>query len=256
MRRLLSKGFTLPELMIVIVVLGVLIGVLVTPLDDLYSANNQGLKEIVETGDVQGTLRDIESELVMAVEFDNANTVSDPSGSNGNTSSPTQWVWTGIAGDGTSNRVLIAHMYATTELPKTDTDGTRQLVYENDCTTPAINNIVYFVKDSVLYRRTIRSAATPLCNGLTIAQRTSCAVGVVSGACASAPRDAKLIDNVSSFTVNYYQNPNSTSTIANQYTSTSAPGNSQTVSITLTAGVAPAEKTSTIRITRLNGSTL
>lgn len=251
-----SKGFTVVELMVALLVTGILLSVLFVPLEDLYTSNSQALKSIVQTGNVRSTLRAIESDVSLAISFHDTNStiVTDPSGSNNNTSSPTQWSWTGSS---STSRVLITSNYATTKLPETDTDGTRKLVYQDDCNTPIINATVYFVRDGSLYRRTLANTDTPVCSD-TMAQKTTCAPGVTTGVCASAPRDAKLLENVTKFTVDYYSTPSSTSIVTNQYDpqNPSAPTNSQTIVITLTAGTGADEETGTIRITRLNGTTL
>jgi len=251
-----SKGFTAVELIVVLLITGILLGILFTPVESLYTSNNKALKSIIQTGNVRSALRDIESEVSLAISFHDTNTsiVNDPSGSNNNVSSPTQWTWTG---SGASSRVLIASVYATSELPELDDDASRTLVYQDDCQTPIINALIYFVRDGNLYRRTLANTDMPRCSDDDIiAQKTSCANGVTSGPCANAPRDAKLLENVTDFRVDYYQTPSSSNTIADQYVNTSAPGNSQTIVITLTAGTGSEKETGSIRITRLNGTTL
>mgnify|MGYP000005808653 CR=1 FL=1 len=251
--KLLSRGFTLVELVVSITIASLLFIILFIPLDSFYESNRQSLNNIVQTGEVRSTLRALESEIALAISFHNTNTgiVTDPSGSNGNPSSPTQWTWTGYGGE----RVLITSNYATTEFASTDNDGSRTLVYGPDCETGIVNATVYFVKGGSLYRRTLANTGASTCSGYSMAQRTTCEVGVTASPCNSAPRDAKLLDNVSDFSVNYYEHPNSTSTYPSQYSNTSAPSSSQTVVISITAGAGTAQETGTIRITRLNGST-
>ncbi len=255
MRRLSSSsGLTIPEIVVVITVLGILMGILFTSLYDLYASNSNALKTVVTTGDMRTALRTIESELNTATSFHDTNTIADPTGSNNNPSSPTQWAWTGIEGDGTANRVIIASKYATTVLPSTDTSGNRTLVYQTDCETPILNNVVYFVKDETLYRRTLANGIAR-CAGYSMAQKTSCAANVSSGSCQGI--DAKLLENVSDFSVDYYLNPHHSTPITDQYDpdNNTVPSTAQTISVTITAGVGNTEQTGSIRITRLNGAT-
>ena len=76
MRRLSSSsGLTIPEIVVVITVLGILMGILFTSLYDLYASNSNALKTVVTTGDMRTALRTIESELNTATSFHDTNTI-------------------------------------------------------------------------------------------------------------------------------------------------------------------------------------
>ncbi len=251
--RHLSKGFTLPELIIVITVSGLLIGLLFGPLDSLYTNNSTGLKSVVQTVDTRGALRQIEHGITLSLSFYDSNWVGDPLGQHNNGDN-TQWTW---AGSGSTSRVLITGNYATTIDEAQDSLGARTLVYYGaGCTTPIVNNVIYFVSSGTLYRRTIKNTTSP-CSG-SVAQLQSCAAGVSNGACQAV--DAKILTGVTNFSIDYYLTPDAASPMANEYTDITVPGTAKTIVINLTAatgtGNSAVSSSSSLRITRLNGVTL
>lgn len=246
-----NKGFTIPELIVTLTVLGILIGLLFTPFNDLYESNRLSLQSATLVSDTKNALVSIEKEVALAVSFSNTNSNTDALGPDDNAATSGQWSWTGVLAPTANSRVLITENYATTELAVQDDDASRTLVPDSsDCTTPLTNTMIYFVKNSTLYRRTIKNPTAP-CAGYTIAQKTSCAVGVTHSSCEAT--DAKLLTNVTNFTVAYYQSPGSTGPLGGQYSTNSVPSQSQSIVISLTTARETNTSSETIRITRLNG---
>lgn len=250
MRRTSTSGFTIAELLIVMVVLGVLIGLLYSPLTNLYFSNINGLKSVVQTTDVHSSLRLISRDLSLATGFAATAAVSSPLGYNND---GTTWDWRGTD---SNHRVLIAGAYATNILPNGDTAGNRTLIFNSsDCSTPLTNTIIYFVKNSTLYRRTIKNT-TSTCGGTAIAQQQTCAAGVSNAICKGA--DALILNNVSKFSVDYYASPASSTPISGEYNSGStAPSTAQSILLTVTSTVGASSNarsmTDTLRVTPLNG---
>jgi prepilin-type N-terminal cleavage/methylation domain-containing protein len=240
-------GFTIPELMVVIVVSGLLMSVLFGPLNELYTDNNRNLKNVVKIADTRGALRNIEHSISLSASFYNANQVTDPTG--------TAWAWTGYPTANPSARVLITGNYATTIDESTDTSNNRQLVYESTCNTPLINNNVYFVSNGNLYRRTIKNTAAS-CVGQSIGQKQTCASGYTNPNCQAT--DALILTNVTNFSIDYMAQADDSTAIANQYTNATVPAAAKAVVITLTAisgtGGNDTTTTSTLRVARINGS--
>ena len=132
-----ASGFTIVELIIVVLVTGILIGLLFGPLDDLYMSNNRGLQSSIVTSDVNSTMQTIRQTASISYSFDDSNTITDPVGT----------LWTG------SSNVLITSNYVTS----TDLSGTKMLLKGGAGCSPLFNQYVFFVKDKILYRRTLTS---------------------------------------------------------------------------------------------------
>ena len=261
-----QSGFTLVELLVTVVIAGLLMGLVFNTLDDLYSSNSQGAKSIIQTSDTKSALRLIADDIADAVSYLPTNSVTDLRGPLNNGSS--QWNtppynYVGfVEPDGDELRILMASVNATTENPKTDTDGSRDLVLSDadNCSTPLVNNYIYFVSGGSLWRRTIENTATA-CNGVTQAQifpKQSCAQTDTSPACASRAKDARIATGVKSFSVHYYQDSNTTTPYVDEYTNPARPSEAGAIEVTLTttAGVGSnaQQTTDKIRISRINGS--
>lgn len=235
--RHVSAGFTLVELLIVVLVSSILAGMLFGPLNDMYTSNNHSLKNVVQVTDTRSAMRLLERNITMANSFDDV--VTDHTGEN--------WRWTG---SGPTSRVLITQNYATTIDESQDTAGARTLLFAApDCTMPLMNTYIYYVRNETLYRRLMKSTDTP-CSG-SIAQKQSCLSG-----CPAV--DAKLLTKVTSFTVNYYDTASNPTPLADQYTNNAVPSNAKAVVVTVTAksgdGSVDTTSTQSLRITRKNGA--
>ena len=227
-----GAGFTLIELIISMTVLTILAGLLFGPFDDLYTSNTRNLKSIVQVGDTRSALRAVQQQVELSNGFLASNSVSDPLRS-------TAWSWTGSS---TTDRVLITSSYATT------TSGVNKqiLTTGSPACTPEINNSIYFVDNRVLYRRTLtnnNNSVTP-CAGGSWDQRHTCAPRSTNARCQGS--DAKLADNVTAFSVQYYDSSYSGTPL-------SSPTGATTVMLTLTTDAGDGPVTSKMRITKANG---
>lgn len=208
------RGFTVVELLIVIVVLGgvfpLLLGLLINTykdtffLDDGVKANAQMRQALWYMDDsirVAGAFR-----ATVPNQFADAYGPHNLGASGGE-------AWS-YKGDSPASRVLIVQSYATTVNPL---NTGRQPVFIDssnfNCTTqmyyqPQLTFItIYFVKDKTLYKRILTDTTTPLCSGNTQQQRRTCPAYITSGRHASCQaNDETLLTNVGSFSVSYYQN--------------------------------------------------
>lgn len=248
-------GATIVELIIVVSVIGSLTGLLFGPFNDLYVSSSQSLRALVQASDTRGALRTIERDVVLASRFLSENTINDLV--NNIPSKPTgqKWAWTGNPSADPTKRVLIIEAFGSKPTTVSGVSGVRDIIVSGGgCTTPLTINYAYYVHNSNLYRRTIKSSgANTGCNG-TIDQNRTCRVGFNNAACEGI--DALIISGVKSFTVDYYLSSKEPLPVANQYTSSSALTNVMTVVLSITTssgqGSNELESTSTMRITRLN----
>ena len=247
MRHTSNSGFTIPEILVVLGVSGILITLTFQAFGDIFQSSSNGIKSAVQASEVQSALQMLKNELALTKTFSTGNDINDTLGPDNNPatnpSSPPQWT----AGVSSTNSVLIAQTYAKT--------SSRALVYAHSptCTTtptPELsNNAVYFVSNNTLYRRTLKNTATT-CDSLVIAQNTTCAPGVSHSSCGGT--DASLLTNVSDFIVSYYTD----STSASPITSPTEISGAKTIVITLKVTNGTAERSESVRITRMNGVTL
>lgn len=151
------------------------------------------------------------------------------------------WAWTG---GGVNSRVLITSNYATTT---NAVSGIKEILKVGASCTPESNNIVYFVDNQTLYRRTLtnRNVATP-CGGAVWDQRHTCRPGSASASTRCQGSDAKLADNVTQFSVTYYGSSYSGTALSN-------PSGATTVMLTLTTDAGDGPITSKMRVTKANG---
>lgn len=219
-----AQGFTIVELIVVITVLGLLIGLVLNVLGSFYQSGRDSLTQSIQTADSRSTLQAIEKNLIGTVGFLNTTAVAavEPTGAD-NDEEP--WSYEGNDTTQPLNRVLIASLYAT---DKPQNDPTRSLVYidAGNCSAsvaePLQYNYVYFVKQASpggeynLYRRTMMPTYD-LCS--TPFQKQTCSSeDATSGAFTNcAGSDALLLKNVKNFTVDYFDEANSTEPIALQY---------------------------------------
>lgn len=216
MPRILTSGFTVVELIVVVTVTMILAGVLFGPLDSIYTASTKGTAKIVQVQDAHNSLRSIQGLITQSTGFlattynsaSSPNSVPDPSQSN---TLAAQWSAT------SGGSVLITSNYATTVDtssidPNSTTANYLSLAQDSLCKTPLQNNYVYFVSGGSLYRRTLKNTTTSYnnssgtCTATPIYQKQTCASSNITASyCAGT--DAKIASNVTSFTVQYYASP-------------------------------------------------
>lgn len=213
-----QDGITLVEILVVITILSTLIFLIFTVLFDFLKSNYSIMGATVQTNDTRSALHMIESDVSTSIGFASEPTISDPISY--------AWRWTGYPSPSETSRVLITKNYATT---KAKSDPTRELVFSraSDCTAGLVNNNIYYVHDSNLYRRTIVDPETAggRC-GSEPAQKQTCRADQSNAACRAG--EALIASNVTEFKVDYFAQPTDAAPIANAY-STSTPYDISTV---------------------------
>jgi prepilin-type N-terminal cleavage/methylation domain-containing protein len=205
MQRTSTKGFTVPELLVAIVVSTiVLVGIMVI----LVNLSRTGTSNIAASNQIrksQSAMATIKQDLTSSTKFLIAPTITDadiaasPSGA-----------WTHIGG-GAANRTLILQQPAT---DKPYQDSTRSLVYltSGGCPighTPVYTNVIYYLKDSTLYRRSLIPAPVvgdPYCNGVTTpSQIQTCTTPGTPTICTE--KDTIIAEDITGLDISYYTNP-------------------------------------------------
>jgi len=235
-----TKGFTIVEILIVMVVSGVLIGLLYGPLVSLYYDTMSSIKKVSVTADARKAVDMMQDTIQTSTGFLTQNAVKDPSDA-------TDPLWK--ATNGGINNVLITTNNATTIDSGADTDGNRRLVLATDCMTPLQNNYIFFLKDKNLYRRLLRNEGSTCsdANG----QKQTCVANYASQTYKAKCQgiDAKLASGVTSFTIKYYANPEDSTTITN-------PAAASTVVLNITvqtgAGTQAISSSSSLRVSHVN----
>lgn len=255
-----DAGFTLVELIIVLLVSGILAGLLFGPLNDLFYSSSAGLATVIRDSDNRDALQNIQQSVSLSTEFLESSTlqgtINGPISGDG-----TPWSFNSAAGSDSGQFPLITRNHTTTELSTSDEDGSRSMLYQSNCIDPLMGETVFFVKDKKLYQRYLRGTPASVCiNGSVtavpsplpgssplIAQKRSCVMAIPD----CERRDSVIVQNVEAFTVQYFSSPSSSTPLP-------SPTGAKTVSIKLTTftGIGTNKKTSTseVRITRVNGS--
>ncbi len=239
-----TNGFTIVELLVVMVVTGILASVLFGPLDSLFSSTITNMNKVAVTADSHNVLDAMQNTISLSSGFLAHNYVTDP----------VVGTWTAS----NNGSVLITSNYATNTNELQDTAGNRTLTLSGTgCSTPIQNNYVFFVSNGTLYRRTLKSTTTP-CSGYSNGQVQTCAAGVsiilypgCKDSSGNSHNDAVLMSGVTSFTVQYYASPADpdTDTITD-------PTAASTVVLNVTTQVGPGSQAITannsLRVTHLN----
>lgn len=209
-----DQGFTVVELIVVVTVMGLLIGILFGPLDDLYISNTTSAGQITQDSDTRSALYRIATDLTYSNGF--IGSIPAPVIPAGAGSNNAGAGWSSTSSSSTDLHTLMASVYASDAEANS---ATRKPIAVNQnlvgsCSATYIesqisaqniakNTYVYFVRDNTLYRRTMintpQLAPTIGLNGLCSQpyQKQSCA----SGCDAS---DAVIVKNVTEFKIQYY----------------------------------------------------
>ena len=222
-----QAGFTVVELIVAMVVMGLLIGLVLGTLGSYYQGNINTLTVTTQDTDTRSVLRSIERELADSNAFLASPSVpyGDPQGMNNGTDA---WSYKGKIDAATTNRrVLIAQTYAT---DKNAEDESRLPIFTNvgsgcgpSVAAPASINRIYFVARDPdasverynLYRRILVPTAS-LC-GAPIQKRTCAPADMDGAATACEGSDALLVNDVRTLNIDYYTSPNDKDPIADQY---------------------------------------
>lgn len=222
-----KTGFTIVELLIiapiVILTIGAFISVIVSMTGEVLATRSANALAY----NIQDALNRIEEDAKLSTTFLEANHVSltSPQGYNDDAA-------TNFANVGANGNMLILNTIATTGNPLSSTSGLVYLANKpNACAstqvgqnTPMTTNVVYFVKNNTLWRRSVMPADY-LTAGCSVPwQQPSCAPGKVATMCKT--QDVRLLDgiNPTDFTIQYFDTADST-------TANDVASNSDTVAV-------------------------
>lgn len=264
-----QAGFTLVEMLviapIVILAIGAFLTVIISMTGEVIASRGSNALAY----NVQDALNRIEQDVKQSTTFLAQNNITlTPGEAQGYNNDGTNFTNVG----GTSGTSLILNTVVTNGNPLSTTSGVVYLANKpNDCSStnvtqnaPMTMNIVYFVKDNTLWRRTIMPSnyATGGIGCSTPWQQPSCAPGYTASFCKT--NDVKLVEGVSagSFFVQYYANAAATNpnpTAANTSSSVDdrniALSSISTVGVSISASQSVAgrtiERAGTLRASRL-----
>ena len=224
------QGFTIPEILVALAISSIILVGIISLFVSLTNNSATTVKIADQIRNNNSVISSIETDLRLTKAFRATTSLAD-SNSTVSPLQPDGWVFKGVDGD---HRILVLQTYATSANTKADSRG---IVYRDDglggCPVgrdPVYNNIIYFVKDSVLYRRvlvepSVPPTKNPYCGSTptdavaTIAQKQTCANGQASGMPANCrEKDVAIAKGVSRFSIQYYEEPASTDSIAGLYT--------------------------------------
>lgn len=232
-----QSGFTLVEMLVVaplvVLVIGTIVGFLVSLVGNVLISNARSQAQYA----TQDALDQIEQDAFWSGSFYSTFTAPSPQGENDATQP-----FTSTSGSGTD---LIFHQVGVTTRP---TDPARSPVFFANrpaaCGSGSVQTnetlfvkTIYFVKAGSLYRRVV---VPPNNQNVTPDAQTTCAAPWQRNSCTSIglaaqciSKDSKLVDNVSAFSVTYYNKNNPSITLADPTLA-----DSLTVSITTTKIIA------------------
>jgi type II secretory pathway pseudopilin PulG len=209
--KLRSSGFTIVEILVVTVVLGLLSIVVLGVLGDFYTDTNTTLQQTTKYTDTQNALATIKNDLATSKKFIAKPTDAASPAYPNLTTAEQGWSYAGTAGTDANARVLITLSYATAY------GATGVVPSLMNCSGTMVQTTViraYFVKqsDHTLYRRTFIPSSTlsDYCNGFPI-QKQTCDYSVTPKPSNCQAPDAVIERNVTSFQVDYYNTTNGTS---------------------------------------------
>lgn len=178
MKRLNTFGFSVVELLVVITVTTILVVVISSFLISNLQQSTLATAKGNMLSEAQKSLDLAANDIRLSANADTNNRWPDNNSPSG-ASAPLSW-------QSNSNTLVLA-------TAAEDSSGTIIFIDSKNYITDK-NNIVYFVKDNTLYKRSIASTAT------NNAAKTSCPKNKASATC---PADKELLHNVTDFTVSY-----------------------------------------------------
>lgn len=226
-----SLGFTLVELMVAVILSGIVVTIFIAALMTMVSTAVLQKTQLELSQKNQIALDIIERDVRLATVFETAipyTTFDDDYGpSNTNEGWAGSWSY---AGSDANHRALILAQRATPESPLAAArtpvyvrgsvtnayaaqDASLNCTVYNATTNPtgALTYnpklpyyLVYFVRDSQLFRRTLTDTTTSLCDGEEQYQKQSCPAVDATPAANCDAQDEKIADNVAAFTITYY----------------------------------------------------
>lgn len=227
-----KRGFTVVELLVVAPLVLLTIGTFITVIVNMTGDVLASRASNVLIYNIQDALSRIEDDVKLSTTFlaENNVTLSSPQGFNNGATTKFENV------DTTNGDALVLNMLATTGNPLVATSG---LIYlqnlPNSCTsteitqnTPMTMNVVYFVKNNTLWRRTLMQSDYATAGCSVPWQQPSCSPTLfVNGSWGSntfcKAQDIKLVENInpSDFSVKYFSSASATDASATASDTTS-----------------------------------
>lgn len=267
-----QRGFTLVEMLVVAPIVILTIGAFLTVMISMTGEVLASRASNTLSYNVQDALNRIEQDVKLSSNFLATNNVlGTAQGYNDDTTN-----FTNIAGaSGTS---LILNMVATTTNPISASSAYVYLKNKpNDCTAPQGNtpftyNVVYFIKNNTLYRRTImptnyNDTTNTVCS--TPWQQPSCSptyMDAQSGSPFCKTKDIQLVDGVTpaNFSVQYFNGENTTRANGPASTASAAADRSIALQSATTVGISidaqqtaagrAVERAAILRVSRLDSN--
>lgn len=245
--RLNDKGFTLIELLVAVILSGIVVTIFIASLMTMVTTAVLQKTQLELSQQIQIALDTIERDIRIANAFDTTpiySTIEDEYGPE-NTNQGWSGEWS-YKGNGNNNRALILRHGATTVHPLSinrtpvfargtlvnpyaEQDVTLNCTVYNATTSPtgALSYnpklqyyLIYFVRDSTLYRRTLTDTSTALCDGQQQYQKQSCPSIDDTRPASCQANDELIVRNVAEFTIAYYsQDDQASPTDINAYAS-------------------------------------
>lgn len=202
-----SSGFTIVELNVVIIMIPIIIALFILALYQISENNSRQSSKLALNDTLQLAVDTIEKDVKLSNSFAEVLPAefTDPYGID---NSGTPW---NFAGTSSTSRALLLSAVATSQNNLTNT---RTPIYNGptsfNCAEQMTYNplltymVIYFVRNQNLYRRTLTSSDTTLCNG-PVYQKQSCPpeLSATWNAICKA-RDEKIASNVVTFSIDYY----------------------------------------------------
>lgn len=216
-----SHGFTLIELLIVAPIIILVIGAFISMIISMTGSvlTTRGANALAYN--IQDSLNRIESDVKMSggyLAINNIDLSTNPiQGYDNNTTyNASTSNFHNATTDTTIGPMLILNTNTTTDNP---VSSTRNIIYKNSpnaCNLDAVSqnpplvmNVIYFVKNNTLWRRTIAKSTYATDGCFVPWQQPSCSPGIVNAFCKTT--DVRLVDGVSpidGFVINYYTDIN------------------------------------------------
>jgi hypothetical protein len=274
-----QAGFTIIELLIIAPIVLLTIGAFITAIVNMTGDVLASRGATVLTYNIQDALNRIEDDVKLSTTFLATNniTLTSPQGYSDDTTA-----FNNV--DATNGTMLILNTLATNGNPLVSTSGSVYLTnLPNACNstqlsqnTPMTVNIVYFVRNATLWRRTIMPSSYATAGCSVPWQQPSCNPALFTGGSWGSytfcnTQDIRLVDNITTggFAISYFNTADATipNTVASDGSSSTSVRNSAlqslttvgaSISVSTTAGGRPISQSGSIRVTKLdiNASTI
>lgn len=215
-----TSGFTVVELIVGITITALMLAGIIVLIVNVIGVGSRSIETTKQVNQAQDALAMIRDDLTLTSKFLVTSSIPDtrPGGGSWN-----------FRGSGAEDRVLILRTLATTA-HKSNIDREPSYKQSGGCpigNEPAYNNVVYFVRDDILYRRIIVEPPTTgmYCAGQENGQVRTC----TDPSSGSAPsncdeRDVVVAENITGFDILYYDHAGDEDEVATIYDSSSTQG--------------------------------